>query len=94
MDILRLALVFCLATGAPSIILAQQAEQRATIQPEAWRLVLLANAARNEQGIKPLHEWAETFERYWTHQLSRVKERAEAKMRITTEEDKSPKENS
>ena len=28
-------------------------------------------------GIKPLHEWAATFERYWSHQLLRVKERAE-----------------
>src|SRR5205814_5519512 len=35
----------------------------------------------NAQGIKPLHEWAETFERYWKHQLNRVKERAEARMR-------------
>ena len=52
MGILRLGLVLCLATGAP-LILAQQA-QRATIQPEAWRLVVLANAARSQQGIKPL----------------------------------------
>jgi len=51
----------------------------------------------NAQGIKPLHEWAETFERYWTHQLSRVKERAEAKMRSLAEKsetENSPKENS
>jgi hypothetical protein len=26
-----------------------------------------------------LHDWAGTFERFWTHQLMRVKERAEAK---------------
>ena len=31
----------------------------------------------NAEGIRPLHEWTETFERYWGHQLSRVKERAE-----------------
>jgi len=47
----------------------------------------------NAQGIKPLHEWAETFERYWIHQLNRVKERAEAKMRSIAEKDKFPKEN-
>ena len=47
----------------------------------------------NAQGIRPLHEWAETFERYWSHQLSRVKERAEAKMRQIPESQKSPKEN-
>jgi DNA-binding transcriptional ArsR family regulator len=31
----------------------------------------------NAEGIKPLHAWAGTFERYWRHQLNRVKERAE-----------------
>ena len=33
----------------------------------------------NAEAIRPLHEWTETFERYWRHQLSRVKERAERK---------------
>lgn len=33
----------------------------------------------NAEAIKPLHEWASTFERYWQHQLNRVKERAEQK---------------
>jgi DNA-binding transcriptional ArsR family regulator len=33
----------------------------------------------NAEAIKPLHEWTETFARYWRHQLSRVKERAERK---------------
>lgn len=32
----------------------------------------------NAEAIRPLHEWASTFERYWNHQLARVKERAEA----------------
>lgn len=31
----------------------------------------------NADAIRPLHEWAATFERYWQHQLNRVKERAE-----------------
>ncbi len=31
----------------------------------------------NADGIRPLHEWTSTFERYWRHQLRRVKERAE-----------------
>jgi len=35
----------------------------------------------NAEAIRPLHEWAATFERYWRHQLSRVKERAEEKAR-------------
>jgi DNA-binding transcriptional ArsR family regulator len=34
----------------------------------------------NPEGIRPLHEWTETFERYWSHQLRRIQERAEAKM--------------
>jgi DNA-binding transcriptional ArsR family regulator len=31
------------------------------------------------QAIRPLHEWTKTFERFWTHQLVSIKERAEAK---------------
>jgi DNA-binding transcriptional ArsR family regulator len=33
----------------------------------------------NADAIRPLHEWTKTFERFWRHQLTRVKERAEAK---------------
>jgi DNA-binding transcriptional ArsR family regulator len=33
----------------------------------------------NAEAIKPLHEWTATFERFWRHQLRRVKERAEEK---------------
>lgn len=33
----------------------------------------------NVEAIKPLHEWTRTFERFWRHQLTRVKERAERK---------------
>lgn len=29
--------------------------------------------------IRPLHEWTRTFERFWGHQLARVKRRAEEK---------------
>jgi DNA-binding transcriptional ArsR family regulator len=35
----------------------------------------------NAEAIRPLHDWAGTFERYWQHQLNRVKERAEAMVR-------------
>jgi DNA-binding transcriptional ArsR family regulator len=31
----------------------------------------------NAEAIRPLHEWANGFERYWGNQLARVKERAE-----------------
>jgi len=33
----------------------------------------------NAEAIRPLHEWTETFERYWRHQLSRIQDRAEGK---------------
>jgi DNA-binding transcriptional ArsR family regulator len=35
----------------------------------------------NAEAIRPMHEWTKTFERYWQHQLIRVKERAEAKVK-------------
>jgi len=35
----------------------------------------------NASAIRPLHEWTRTFERYWQHQLARIKERAEANER-------------
>ena len=33
----------------------------------------------NVDAIRPLHEWTSTFERFWGHQLARVKQRAEAR---------------
>ena len=35
----------------------------------------------NAGAIRPLYEWTRTFERYWQHQLARIKERAEASER-------------
>jgi len=32
----------------------------------------------NAEAIRPLHDWASMFERYWGHHLSRIKQRAEA----------------
>ncbi|MGA2597039.1 MAG: metalloregulator ArsR/SmtB family transcription factor [Bryobacteraceae bacterium] len=32
------------------------------------------------QQLKPVHDWVKTFERFWTHHLDRIKERAENKM--------------
>ena len=36
----------------------------------------------NGERLKPLHDWAKTFERYWQHQLERLKARAEKRARI------------
>ena len=32
----------------------------------------------NPEAIRPLYDWTSMFERFWRHQLSRIKERAEA----------------
>lgn len=33
----------------------------------------------NAAELKPVHDWVKTFERYWTHQLGQIKDRAEQK---------------
>jgi DNA-binding transcriptional ArsR family regulator len=33
----------------------------------------------NAAELKPVHDWVKTFERYWTHQMSQIKVRAERK---------------
>ena len=33
----------------------------------------------NAAAIKPLHDWSTEFEKFWQHQLARVKQRAEEK---------------
>jgi DNA-binding transcriptional ArsR family regulator len=33
----------------------------------------------NPEGLKPVHDWVKVFERYWTHQVDQVKQRAERK---------------
>jgi len=38
----------------------------------------------NAEAIRPLHEWTKTFERFWQHQLNRVRELAEGKNKPTT----------
>lgn len=43
------------------------------VRREGSRMLYRTNA----EAIRPLHEWTATFERFWSHQLNRVKERAE-----------------
>lgn len=33
----------------------------------------------NAKGLKPVHDWVKVFERYWTHQVDQIKQRAEHK---------------
>src|SRR3954470_15973534 len=53
------------------------------------RRVGLVSVARNGQmrmyrlnakELKPVHDWVKLYERYWSHQISQVKECAERKM--------------
>ena len=41
----------------------------------------------NAHAIRPLHEWAGTFERFWNQQLYRIKERAESSQHATRQGD-------
>ncbi|TMI93681.1 MAG: winged helix-turn-helix transcriptional regulator [Bacillati bacterium ANGP1] len=34
----------------------------------------------NAKELRPVHDWVKTYERFWTHQLDRIKEQAERKM--------------
>jgi DNA-binding transcriptional ArsR family regulator len=35
--------------------------------------------------LKTVHDWAQAFEQHWTHQLDRIKERAERKAKSRTD---------
>jgi DNA-binding transcriptional ArsR family regulator len=39
----------------------------------------------NAEAIRPMHEWTSTFERFWRHQLNRIKERAEQNVKSASE---------
>jgi DNA-binding transcriptional ArsR family regulator len=34
----------------------------------------------NAAELKPVHDWVKHYEQYWSHQINRIKERAEQKM--------------
>jgi DNA-binding transcriptional ArsR family regulator len=40
--------------------------------------------------LKTVHDWVKNFERYWTHQLSRIKERSEKKAMDRIERENKP----
>ena len=44
-----------------------------TVRRDGRNMLYRTDAA----AIRPLHEWASTFERFWSHQLLRIKQRAE-----------------
>jgi DNA-binding transcriptional ArsR family regulator len=71
-------IVFALATDQPSV------SKHLSVLREVG-LVRVRRVGRhrmyrtNADGIRPLYDFAKTFEKYWAHQLLRLKERAEAK---------------
>jgi DNA-binding transcriptional ArsR family regulator len=47
------------------------------------------------EGLKPVHDWVKVFERYWTHQIDQIRQRAERKAlerMIRLDKDSNPKE--
>jgi DNA-binding transcriptional ArsR family regulator len=40
--------------------------------------------------LKPVHDWVKNYERYWNHQLSRIKERAEQRVMDTIARENDP----
>jgi DNA-binding transcriptional ArsR family regulator len=47
----------------------------------------------NARELKPIHDWVKMYERYWSHQISRIKERAERKAREQSGDHQPSKEN-
>ena len=44
----------------------------------------------NAKELKPVHDWVKTYEHYWGHQLDRIKERAERRMRERSAHENQP----
>jgi DNA-binding transcriptional ArsR family regulator len=44
----------------------------------------------NGERLKPIYDWVRTFERYWEHQLDRIKEQAERKAKERSVPDNKP----
>jgi DNA-binding transcriptional ArsR family regulator len=47
----------------------------------------------NAKELKPVHDWVKTYERFWAHQLDRIKERAERKMAERLARENQPSKN-
>ena len=44
----------------------------------------------NGDQLKPIHEWVKSFERFWKHQLERIKARAEQMSRESKQQEREP----
>ena len=43
--------------------------------------------------LKPVHDWVKHYERFWSHQIDRIKQRAERRARELAQQTTEPKEN-
>jgi Mn-dependent DtxR family transcriptional regulator len=71
-------IVDAMELGQPSVSKAPEGLKNVGVveyRSKGRQMIYKMNAA----AIRPLHEWASTFERLWRHQLLRVKVRAEAR---------------
>ncbi len=70
-----------------SLRLAQPAVSKHLHVLRRVRLVSVARRGRRRmyrlhpQELKPVHDWVKNYERFWSHQLGRIKARAEQKAR-------------
>jgi DNA-binding transcriptional ArsR family regulator len=44
----------------------------------------------NARELKPVHDWVKHYERFWSHQLDRIKERAERRAREQSARQRQP----
>jgi DNA-binding transcriptional ArsR family regulator len=87
----RRDIIECLAARGPTPVLAL-ADSLSVPQPAiskhlaVLRQVGLVSVTRrgreriyrlNPQELKTVHDWSQAFERFWTHQLTRIQQRAE-----------------
>ena len=90
----RREIIDVLADGAPHAV-GDMVERLRTPQPAVskhlavLREVGIVSASKqgrfrlyrlNAEELKPIHDWVKMYERYWTHQIRRIKEVAERKM--------------
>jgi DNA-binding transcriptional ArsR family regulator len=60
------------------------------------RLVSVARRGRHRmyrltaRELKPVHDWVKNFERFWSHQIDRIKQRAEQKARERSQQQHEP----
>ncbi|HVX10448.1 MAG TPA: metalloregulator ArsR/SmtB family transcription factor [Pirellulales bacterium] len=95
----RREIVALLATGTPRAVgelveatgLAQPAVSKHLAVLRAVGLVSVQRAGKsrlyalNPAELKPVHDWVKPFERFWTDQLDRIKQRAERKAKERSE---------